>query len=247
MIRNYLTIAWRNLKRHKVFSLINIFGLAIGMAACLLILQYVSFERSYDQFHEKGDRIYRVSLLGETGEGMEQDACGYNAAGPAMQADFPEVVDYAHVRLRESSVLSYGNVRFREGKVGVASEHFLTLFSFPLVRGNAATALQRPNTVVLAQSTARKYFGEADPMGKAIRLEDGYHHELLTVTGVLQDMPANSHLHLGCAGFPTARRGTGPAGHLPGMATTIMYTFCSTKRPIRRKLPASCRPLPTST
>src|SRR4051794_11941045 len=118
MLRNYLTIAWRNLKRHKVFSLINVLGLAIGMAACLLILQYVSFELSYDRFHTKGERIYRVSLLGETGSGSEQDACGYNSAGSAMQADFPEVVDYAHVRLQENCVVSYGNVRFRESKVG---------------------------------------------------------------------------------------------------------------------------------
>ncbi|MES2734249.1 MAG: ABC transporter permease, partial [Bacteroidota bacterium] len=196
MLHNYLIIAWRNLLRHKVFSLINISGLAIGMAACLLILQYVSFELSYDRFHAKADRIFRVSLLGETGEGSEQDACVYNAAGPAMQADFPEVVDYTHVRLRDNCVFSLGNIRLRESKVGVASDHFLTLFSFPLLQGNPVTALQRPNTVVLSQITARKYFGKADPMGKTIRFDDGYHQGLLTVTGVMQAMPANSHLHL---------------------------------------------------
>src|SRR4051812_47752123 len=118
MLRNYLTIAWRNLLRHKVFSLINILGLAIGMAACLLILQYVSFERSYDQFHEKGDRIYRVSLKGWDGTGWVEDAAGYNQAGPTMVADFPEVTDYALLRFREKCNLSYGGIKFREGKVG---------------------------------------------------------------------------------------------------------------------------------
>jgi putative ABC transport system permease protein len=196
MLRNYLTIAWRNLKRHKVFSLINILGLAIGMAACLLILQYVSFELSYDRFHEKADRIYRVTFLAETGSGSEQDACAYNAAGPAMLADFPEVMDFAHARLRDNCVIAFDDNQYQENKVAVASDHFLTVFSFPLVQGNAATVLAQPRTVVLSQSTARKYFGNSDALGKVLRYDDGYHNELLKVTGVMQDMPANSHLHL---------------------------------------------------
>ena len=196
MLRNYLTIAWRNLIRHKVFSLINILGLAIGMAACLLILQYVSFELSYDRFHKKADWIYRVSLLAETGNGQEQDACGYNAAGPAMLANFPEVVDYAHARLRDKCVIAFEEKQYQENKVAVASDHFLTLFSFPLLQGDPATALAQPQTVVISVTTARKYFGSRDPLGQVLRYDDGYHNGLLTVTGVMQDMPANSHLHL---------------------------------------------------
>jgi putative ABC transport system permease protein len=196
MLRNYLIIAWRNLIRHKVFSLINILGLAIGMAACLLILQYVSFERSYDRFHEKASRIYRITFLGETGSGSEQDACAYNAAGPAMRTDFPEVVDYAHARLKDKCVIAFEEKQYQENKVAVASAHFLTLFSFPLVQGDPATALAQPRTVVISEMTARKYFGSSDPLGQVLRYDDGYHNGLLTVTGVMQDMPANSHLHL---------------------------------------------------
>ncbi|MBC7920762.1 MAG: ABC transporter permease, partial [Ferruginibacter sp.] len=160
-----------------------------------LILQYVSFERSYDR-HANANRIYRVSQKSWDGTAWIQDACGYNAAGPALAADLPEVVDYTHLRLRDKCVVSYGNVRFRENQLAVASAHFLTLFSLPLLRGDARTALQNPSAVVVSQSAARKYFGNANPMGKVLRYNDGYHRETLTVTGVMRDMPANTHLHL---------------------------------------------------
>jgi putative ABC transport system permease protein len=100
------------------------------------------------------------------------------------------------VRLRDNSVVAFANNQFQEKKVAVASTHFLTLFSFPLVQGNPATVLTQPNTVVLSQLTAQKYFGKADPLGKMLHFDDGYHQALLTVTGVMQEMPANSHLHL---------------------------------------------------
>ncbi|MBD0257171.1 MAG: ABC transporter permease [Cytophagales bacterium] len=206
MWRNYLLIAWRNLKKNRVFSFINVFGLAIGMAACLLILQYVSHELSYDDFHAQGDRIYRVSQKAWNGARYVQDACGYNVAGPAMQADFPEVSDYAYLRLRDKCNLANGNVAFREDRVGVASAHFLTLFSFPLLHGNPATALVRPNTVVISRTRARRYFGAQNPVGRTLRYNDGYHHALLTVTGVMEDMPVHSHMHLDMVlSYETAR------------------------------------------
>ncbi len=206
MFRNYLLIAWRNLKKNRVFSLINIVGLSIGMAACLLILQYVGHELSYDDFHAQGDRIYRVSQKAWNGARYVQDACGYNVAGPAMQADFPEVRDHAYLRLRDKCNIANGNVTFREDRVGVASAHFFTLFSFPLLRGNPATALAAPNTVVISRTTARRYFGTQNPVGRTLRYNDGYHHELLTVTGVMEDMPVNSHMHLDLVlSYETAR------------------------------------------
>lgn len=197
MLRNYLTTAYRNLLRHKVFSLINILGLAIGMAACLLILRYTSFELSYDDFHKKGKQIYRVSVDGiRDGKVWVEDACGFNVSGAVMQKEFPEVEDYTHIRLAEKAVLSQGNIRFREAKVGLASPHFFTLFTFPLLKGNPETALEKPNTVVISQSAAQKYFGKNEPLGKLLQYQDNYHQEQLIVTGVMQDMPANSHLHL---------------------------------------------------
>ncbi len=206
MFRNYLLIAWRNLKKNRVFAAINILGLSIGMAACLLILQYVSLETSYDNFHANADRIYRVSQKGWNGTRYVQDACGFNVAGPAMQAEFPAVQDYAYLRLRDKCNLAHGNVSFREDRVGVASAHFLTVFSFPLLQGNPATALAAPKSVVISRTAARRYFGDRNPLGRSLRYNDGYHQELLTVTGVMADMPVNSHLHLDVlVSYETAR------------------------------------------
>jgi putative ABC transport system permease protein len=197
MFRNYLTTTYRNLLRHKLFSLINILGLAIGIAACLIILRYTSFELSYDTFHEKGRRLYRVSVDGiKEGKVWVEDACGFNVSGEIMQADFPEVVDYTYMRLAEKAVFSYGNSQFRELDVGLAHAHFFTLFTFPLIKGSPETVLQKPNTVVISQSAAKKYFGSAEPIGQIVKYQDNYHQEELMVTGVMQDMPANSHLHL---------------------------------------------------
>jgi len=210
MFRNYLIIAWRNLKKNRVFSFINILGLSVGMAACLLILQYVSHELSYDDFHAKSDRIYRVSQKAWNGAGYVQDACGYNVAGPAMQAEFPEVSDYTYLRLRDKCNIANGDVAFREDRVGVASAHFLTIFSFPLLHGNPATALTTPNAVVISRTTARRYFGTQNPLGRTLRYNDGYHHALLTVTGVMEDMPVNSHMHLDVLlSYETARNWEG--------------------------------------
>jgi putative ABC transport system permease protein len=195
MFRNYLLIAWRNLKKNRVFSFINILGLSIGMAACLLILQYVSLETSYDNFHADGDRIYRVSQKAWNGTQYVQDAAGYRVAGPAMQAEFPEVSDYTYLRPLSKCNIASGNVAFREDKVAVASARFLTLFSFPLRRGDPATALAAPNAVVISRTAARRYFGDQNPVGRPLRFNDGYHQELLTVTGVMEDMPVNSHMH----------------------------------------------------
>jgi putative ABC transport system permease protein len=195
MWRNYLLIAWRNLKKNRVFSFINILGLSIGMAACLLILQYVSLETSYDNFHANGDRIYRVSQKAWNGTQFVQDAASYRVAGPAMQAEFAEVSDYAYLRPRDKCNISSGNVAFREEKVAIASDHFLTVFSFPLLRGNPATALATPNAVVISRTVARRYFGDQNPMGRPLRYNDGYQQALLTVTGVIEDMPVNSHMH----------------------------------------------------
>lgn len=197
MFLNYLTIAYRNILRHKVFSFLNILGLALGMAACLIILRYSSFELSYDDFHAKGKQIYRVSVVGTSnGKVWVEDACGFNVSGAVMQKDFPEVIDQTHLRLAEKAVFSQGNIRFREEKVGLASSHFFTVFSFPLLQGNPDQVLDQPNTVVISQSAAKKYFGDVSPIGKQLQYRDNYHQEQLLVSGVMQNMPANSHLHL---------------------------------------------------
>ena len=191
MLKNYFKTALRNLVKHKVFSLVNIFGLALGIAACLLILQHVRFERSYDVFHQKGDRIYRVQQNRyEEGKLSTAWAAGAAGIGPAVQAEVPEVEAYAKLNKR-GGVLSYKNEKFREEKIYAATDAFLTMFSYPVIKGKAAGALAEPNTAVLTASTAKKYFGSEDPIGKIISLNK---EEDYKVTAVVEDMPANTHL-----------------------------------------------------
>jgi putative ABC transport system permease protein len=190
MLRNYFATTYRNLKRHKAFSAINILGLAIGMAACLLILQYVTFQLGFDSFHENKDHIYRV-VLGETIPGRQVTP---PALGPALKREIPEVKQSA--RLQEATgVFTYQTNTFAEEASYYADASFLTMFSYPLLKGNPATALIQPNTAVVSQKTTRKYFGDTDPLGKAIRMSNpGEGTREILITGVLQDIPQYSHL-----------------------------------------------------
>jgi putative ABC transport system permease protein len=193
MLRNYIKIAWRNLTRNKAFSAINILGLAIGIAACVLILQYVTFELSFDSFHAKGDRIYRVRQdRYDKGKLSTQWVGGAQAAGNSFKANFGEVEDYVKVLKRRALIADYGEKSLKVERVFVASESFFKIFSYPLLAGNATTALAEPNTVVLSESVARRLFGSENPMGKTIRINQ---QQAVKVTGVYRDMPANTHLH----------------------------------------------------
>jgi len=193
MLTNYFKIAWRNLIRNKAFSAINIWGLAIGVAACLLILQYVTFELSYDNFHAKGDRIYRVLQdRYDKGKLSTQWAGGAQAAGNSFKAAFGEVEDYVKVLKRRAMIADYGEKSLKVERVFTASESFFKIFSYPLLAGNVNTVLAEPNTVVLSESVAKRLFGNENPMGKTIKLNQ---ERAVKVTGVYQDMPANTHLH----------------------------------------------------
>ncbi len=196
MLRNYLKIAYRNLLKNKVFSLINILGLAIGMAACLLILQYVRFELSYDDFHEKGDRIYRVGVAWHypNGELEEKLTGNFGAAGPAMKAELPEVEAFARFRpWFGSTLIKYDNVTLSQEHIYFADPSVFTIFSFPVLQGDAVNGLEEPNSAVLSASTAHKYFGHEDPIGKVIELQQDSTTRLFTVKAVFQDVPANTH------------------------------------------------------
>src|SRR5262249_19279703 len=153
MFRNYFKTAWRNLIKNKTFSLINIAGLSIGMAACLLILQYVSFELSFDQFNKNADDIYRVyNDRYQNGKLVQHGTITYSGVGPAMQADFPEVVKYTRVVPFGKAIITYNNKKIGEQDVLAADNAFLSVFSYPLLAGNAATALKEPNTVILSET-----------------------------------------------------------------------------------------------
>ena len=201
MIRNYLTLAWRNLLRNKLFSLVNISGLAIGMAACFLVVQYVRFEWSYDKFHKDSDRIYRVTIERENAVSTIRISAAHPGVGPAMKDEFAQVEEFTRV-LHQSIFLGdvttwshiddQGNEKiFNEERVYCVDPAFLDMFSFPFVYGDPKTALSDISSVVIAESFSRKFFGSENPIGKTLVL-DGRRN--LTVAGVFKDVPENSHL-----------------------------------------------------
>ncbi len=212
MLLNFIKIAYRNLLKNKVFSIVNIFGLAIGMAACWFIFEYVRFELSYDRWHTNAARLYRVPLdFSKTY--MREDATGdnYPAVGPTLSAEFPEIIDFARLAPASlfvpNTMLSYTNERgqisrFNETKLFLADASFTRLFSFPFFSGDPGTALEKPRSMVISASLAKKYFGAENPVGKTVVLNGGP----LTVTGVFLDVAENSHIHFdGLVSFNTFR------------------------------------------
>jgi putative ABC transport system permease protein len=191
MIKNYLRVALRNLWRHKGFSFLNIMGLTIGMSACFLVFLYVKFELSYDDFHSKGDRIYRIV----TDIVNPSETLKLSVAAPAMpvaaKRDFPEIEKT--VRFDPGNMLvRRGELQIQEENMAYADSTFFEIFDFPLLKGNPVTALREPYSVVLSETAAKKYFGTADPMGQHLLLTD--QSNPATVTGIMKDMPENSEL-----------------------------------------------------
>ncbi|WP_259067344.1 ABC transporter permease [Mucilaginibacter sp. X4EP1] len=190
MIKNYLLIAFRNLSKNKAFSFINITGLAIGMAAGLLIIQYVSFELSFDNFHAKKDRVYRVSQdRYDRGKLSTQWAGGAFGAGNAFKNNFPEVEDFVKVVGNGSLLAVYKDQRLTLDKTYFAGPSFFNIFSYPLINGDPKTALQDVNSAVVTESVAKKLFGTTDAVGKTFIWDVNS----LKVTGVMKDFPANTH------------------------------------------------------
>lgn len=206
MLTNYLKIAYRSLQKHKVFSLINILGLAIGMAACILILQYVRFELSYDDFHENADNIYRISTThNQTGD---ETLLVPPPLGPKLQKDFPEVVKSTRLILpwsgpAASSTLSWqdqqGKLMKQTFRWGFYTDpEFLEMFSFPWIRGDQKRALAETHRVVLSESAAHKLFGNDwskndGIIGQTLEYINEYDRFSLVVSGIIADAPANSH------------------------------------------------------
>ncbi|HEY4288300.1 MAG TPA: ABC transporter permease [Puia sp.] len=188
MLKNYLKIALRNILRHKAYSAINISGLAIGMASSILILLWVQNELSYDRFHANADRIYRITA----------DASGFKAAvNPAgmpsgLQAVMPVIKNTVRLSHIASALFDAGGDRkFEEKRIFYADSTFLEVFSFPLLQGNRHTALLRHDGILLTAAMAKKYFGDHNALGQTLKKDNG---DYVTVTGVLADIPANSHL-----------------------------------------------------
>ncbi|HVX48700.1 MAG TPA: ABC transporter permease [Chitinophagaceae bacterium] len=195
MVRNYLLIAWRNVRKSKLFSFINITGLAIGMACFLLIALFVLDELSYDRYNEKADRIYRINALLRFGGSDLNFPLTADPMGAVLKKDYPEVEDY--VRIYNSSgskLVKKGNDFITERRVAHADSTLFNVFTLPAIEGDTKTALNAPNTVVITESMAKKYFGTVHAVGKTLETNDN-DKTLYKVTAVIKDIPHNSHFN----------------------------------------------------
>jgi len=193
MFNNHLKIARRNLFKHKAYSFINIAGLAVGLACCLLISLYVKDELSYDRYHAKADRIFKVVMNARTPERESQFALTPAPLAEALVRDFPEVETATRLfTFFGEGLVKYGEKRFNEPRLYFGDSTFFDVFSIPLLSGDAKTALARPAMVVLSETAAHRYFGSEKPLGKTITVNNDFD---LQVSGVMSDIPANTHFH----------------------------------------------------
>ncbi|HWK07670.1 MAG TPA: ABC transporter permease [Puia sp.] len=191
MFRNYIRIAFRYLRQNRTFSLINVVGLAIGLTCCILISLFVYDELNYDTYPAQARDIFRVGI-NVLGNGNVATYPNVDVAvGEGIKTAFPEVRGFVRISSRGETFMSNGNRQFKEYKIGFVDSGFLSIFSIPLREGDAAGALVAPNSIVIDQAFAKKYFGEEEPLGKSLKMGNA----VLKVTGVMERIPSNSHFH----------------------------------------------------
>ncbi len=195
MFKNYFKIALRNLRRNRSTTAINIAGLALGIASCLLIVLFVQNELSYDRYNTKADRIFRVVLKGKMQVGELKEANVMPPVAATLKKDFPEIEDATRIRSYGTPRITYGNKTFKEDAIAFVDSNFFHVFTVPLIKGDPNTALLQPNTIVISRSVAKKYFGSENPLGKVLQFKDS--KAAATVTGMFDEIPANSHFHFG--------------------------------------------------
>ncbi|HUF09062.1 MAG TPA: ABC transporter permease [Rhodothermales bacterium] len=245
MVASYGQVGLRNLFRQRAYASINILGLAVGLACCLLIAMYVRFELSFDRHHEHADRIYRVAR-----EWVDENRTPVLALarismpiGPAMEKELPEVEKAVRL-LQFDAPMAVDDLRFIEWDVFAADSGFFDVFTAPLLQGDARTALTSPNTVVVTEDMSKKYFGSADPMGRTLLIFDNLE---LTVTGVMASQPAASHFHPDfLVSFRTTEAWTsesdrGEWGQYNNYGTYILLSPSADAGVLQTKLPAFLR------
>ncbi len=219
MIKSYLKIALRNLKRNKVMSFINISGLAIGIATCLLILLFVQYEWSFDRYHEKADRIVRVVFKGMVQGEKLNEANVMPPVAEALRDEFPEVEEATRLRVAGTPTIVFEEESYKNHEAAFVDANFFSVFTLPLVRGDAATALVEPNSVVISEAIAAKFFAGENPLGKTLDFKNGETPH--KVTGVMQAMPENSHFQfdilMAMSGLAEARQ--------PSWMVSNFYTY----------------------
>ena len=194
MIRNYIKVALRNMARKRIYTFINISGLAIGMAACLLIILFIRYELSFDKYHENADRIYRVSREWFNADGESNLHLGHVAPpfGPLIKNDFEGIVQESVRMLNDDPLMTYGDKQFQEEQFFFVDEGFFRIFSYEILDGDVSAALKEPNTLVLTKAAAYKYFGEEEAIGQVLNYNNMVD---LKVVGIVEETPANSHFH----------------------------------------------------
>jgi putative ABC transport system permease protein len=195
MIKNYLKVAVRNLLKHKGYAFINILGLAVGIAASVLIFLYITFEMSYDKFHEKANRTYRITAdWSNKGDSRIHQLGTPFILAKTIREKYPQVEAITQLSGPVGDVIvRYKDTAFKETEAFCAEPSFFDVFSFPLLKGNPETSLRDPNMLVMTQSLAKKYFGDEDPMGKTIEIQASGEQLFFKVTGLMEDIPQNSH------------------------------------------------------
>jgi putative ABC transport system permease protein len=209
MIKNYFKIAWRNMMRHKAYSGINILGLSIGIAACLLILQYVSYELSYENFQVNQERIFRVQQdRYDNGKLSTQWAAGAYAVGNSFKDAIPEIEDYVKLVQRDGVITEINNQPLKINKVFYATNSFFSIFTYPLIAGDKKTALKEPFTAALSETTAKTLYGTTNALGKRLTLNRRRDY---TITAVFKDVPVNTQLKPDILlSYPTFMKIVGP-------------------------------------
>jgi putative ABC transport system permease protein len=194
MIKNYLKLAWRNLMKYKFISFINLFGLTIGLTCCLLILTYILNELSYDKYNKNADQIYRVTRTFYDGNGKEMLNLSTVAPpfGYYLPTDFPEIQKMTRLLNNGTTPLRYKDKLINEKDVYFADGNLFDVFTVDVLKGNPKTALNEPYSVMLTEETAKKYFGNEDPVNKVLRANNQFD---VKVTGVYKDFPSNAHIH----------------------------------------------------
>jgi putative ABC transport system permease protein len=196
MLKNYLKIIFRNLWRNKTYTFINVSGLAIGVACCLVILLYVQHELSYDTFHLQKERIFRIAAESVTADKTSAMAVSPAPLSRVLYDEFPEVGSVVRFLPEEKVLIRFGNKQFYEDSFHWVDSTVFDVFSFPLIQGNPKKALAAPNSLVISEDVAKKYFGNENPIGKVVSMQARRLGESIdfTISGVVKNVPPNSHI-----------------------------------------------------
>ena len=190
MFFNYIKVAIRNLSRNKVYSIVNISGLVIGLTCSILVIIYILQEMSYDQFHKNADNVYRLGKELVTSDNVIREPLSSGPAAITLADEFPEITSVVRFGSMGRMIVRYQDNQFYEGHIRYVDPSVFDVFTFPMITGDPETALLKPYSVVLTEETAMKYFGEEDPIGKVLKFNNQRDY---TVTGVMKNIPDNSH------------------------------------------------------